>query len=97
MNITWSAQAHRDLQAIHHFIARDSEHYAQLQVERLILRVERASKMPSRRHPVHEFKESSLREVHEGNYRIIYAHELSEIQVVTIVHMKQRITKRRLS
>ena len=87
MNIVWSAQARCDLHAIHDFISRDSIHYAQLQVDRLISRVERAAKMPSRGHPVHEFKESSLREVHEGNYRIIYAHESGEIQVVTIVHM----------
>ena len=37
-----------------------------------------------------------LREVHEGNYRIIYGTLGNEFQVVTIVHMKQRITRRRL-
>lgn len=72
MNITWSAQARRDLHAIREFIARDSEHYARLQIERLISRVERAAKMPSRGHPVHEFIDSGLREVHEGSYRMIY-------------------------
>lgn len=97
MNITWSDQASRDLHAIFDFIARDSEHYAQLQVDRLISRVERAAKMPSRGHPVHEFTQSSLREVHEGNYRIIYDHQKDELQVVTIVHMKQRVNRRRLS
>ena len=53
MSITWSAQARRDLQAIRDFIAHDSEHYARLQIERLISRVERAAGMPSRGHPVH--------------------------------------------
>lgn len=48
MSITWSAQARRDLQAIRDFIAHDSEHYARLQIERLISRVERAAGMPSR-------------------------------------------------
>jgi plasmid stabilization system protein ParE len=48
MRITWSAQARRDLQAIRDFIAHDSEHYARLQIERLISRVERAAGMPSR-------------------------------------------------
>lgn len=96
MSITWSAQARRDLQAIRDFIAHDSEHYAQLQIERLIFRVERAAGMPSRGHPVHEFTESGLREVHEGSYRIIYGVSGDELQVVTIVHMKQRVTRRRL-
>jgi addiction module RelE/StbE family toxin len=96
MSITWSAQARRDLQAIRDFIAHDSEHYARLQIERLISRVERAAGMPSRGHPVHEFTESGLREVHEGSYRIIYGVFGDEFQVVTIVHMNQRFTRRRL-
>ena len=96
MIIVWSAQARRDLHAIRDFIARDSEHYARLQVERLISRVERTAGMPSKGHPVHEFIESGLREVHEGTYRIIYGVAGEELQVVTIVHMKQRVTRRRL-
>jgi len=96
MSITWSAQARRDLHAIRDFIAHDSQHYAQLQIERLISRVERAARMPSRGHPVHEFIESGLREVHEGSYRIIYGVCGDEFRVVTIVHMKQRVTRRRL-
>lgn len=96
MSITWSAQARRDLHSIRDYIARDSEHYAQLQIERLISRVERAAGMPSRGHPVHEFLESGLREVHEGSYRIIYGVSGDEFQVVTIVHMRQRLPRRRL-
>ena len=96
MSITWSAQARRDLHSIRDFIARDSEHYAQMQIERLISRVERAAGMPSRGHPVHEFIESGLRGVHEGSYRIIYGVSGDEFQVVTIVHMRQRLPRRRL-
>jgi mRNA-degrading endonuclease RelE of RelBE toxin-antitoxin system len=36
------------------------------------------------------------REVHVGFYRIIYGVCADEFQVVTIVHMKQRVTRRRL-
>jgi addiction module RelE/StbE family toxin len=96
MILTWSEQARRDLCAIRDFIARDSEHYARLQIERLISRAERAAGMPSKGHPVHEFIEAGLREVHEGTYRIIYRIHDVELQVVTIVHMKQRITRKRL-
>jgi phage-related protein len=46
---------------------------------------------------VHEFPELDLRETHQENYRIIYAHEADELQVVTIVHMKQKMKRRRLS
>lgn len=96
MNITWSDQARRDLCAIRDFIARDSEHYARLQLERLISCVERVASMPSRGHPVHEAIESGLREVHEGSYRIVYRLDGHDLQVVTIVHMKQRLTRKRL-
>lgn len=96
MTIVWSEQARRDLHAIREFIARDSEHYARLQIERLISHVERAAGMPSKGHPVHEFIGSGLRELHEGTYRIIYNVTEEELQVVTIVHMKQRVTRRRL-
>lgn len=96
MKIVWSSQARTDLRAIRDFIGRDSEHYASLQIERLLATVEGASAMPSRGHPVHEFMESGLREVHEGTYRIIYRVRDGEFQVVTVVHMKQRITRRRL-
>jgi toxin ParE1/3/4 len=96
MKVIWSELARRDLRAIHEFIARDSEHYARLQVGRLISRVERTAAAPARGHPVHEFIESGLREVHEGGYRIIYGVSEERFQVVTIVHMKQRITRRRL-
>ncbi len=96
MKISWSAQALCDLRAIRDFIARDSKHYASLQIERLIKRVERTAEMPSKGHPVHEFIESDLREVHEGIHRISYGIRDEEFQVVTIVHMKQRLNGRRL-
>ncbi len=96
MTLIWSEQARRDLCAIRDFIAHDSEHYARLQMERIISRGERTATMPTKGHPVHEFMESGLREVHEGSYRIIYRIDDEELQVVTIVHMKQRVTRRHL-
>ncbi|MEY5020359.1 MAG: hypothetical protein RLZ22_1447 [Verrucomicrobiota bacterium] len=95
MKIEWSSQARRDLAAIHDFIGRDSEHYAKLQIERLLARAEAAAEMPTRGHRVHELPNSELREVHEGGYRIIYRYDAKTLQVLTIVHMKQRFTKRR--
>jgi addiction module RelE/StbE family toxin len=96
MKIVWSTQARRDLRAIRDFISRDSEHYGRLQIDRLITRTERGSESPSMGHPVHEFSETGLREVHEGCYRIIYGFQDKEFQVVTIVHMNHQITRRRL-
>lgn len=91
MKIEWSSQARADLKAIHSFIARDSEHYAQLQIKRILERVERIARMPTGGHPVHEFPELALRETHQENYRIIYDSQLDVLQVITIVHMKQKM------
>ena len=96
MKITWSEQSLRDLRAIRDFIARDSEHYARVQIERLVSRVERTAAMPSMGHPVHEFIDSGLREIHESGYRIVYGTQDEEFQVVTIIHMRQRMPPHRL-
>lgn len=96
MNIIWSAQARSDLKTIRAFIAGDSELYAQLQIERIIERVEYISAMPTMGHRVHEYPEMPLRETHEGNYRIIYEFDATRIRVVTLIHMKQKMSRRRL-
>jgi toxin ParE1/3/4 len=96
MKIMWSAQAKRDLRSIQKFIATDSEHQAQLQLVRLIERVEEAAKMPTKGHPVHEMPHTPLRETHCGSYRIIYLSEDQLLQVVTIIHMKQILPTQRL-
>lgn len=96
MKIIWSSQSRRDLKAIHAFIARDSEFYAQQQITRIIQRAEYISAMPIMGHRVHENSELDMRETHEGNYRIIYAFDDQSLQVVTIVHMKQMMKPRKL-
>ena len=96
MNIFWSKQARSDLWAIRDFISRDSEYYALLQVKRLIERVEHLAGSSMKGHPVHEYPELNLRETHQENYRIIYEVGKDELQVVTIVHMKQMLQKGRL-
>ncbi|MGV3756957.1 MAG: type II toxin-antitoxin system RelE/ParE family toxin [Verrucomicrobiota bacterium] len=96
MKVQWSRQARKDLKAIHAYIARDSLIYAQGQVARIIDRVERAATRPTAGHPVHEQPELPLREVHEGSYRIIYAFDDRDLQVVTIVHMRQQLVRKRL-
>ena len=96
MTIFWSRQARSDLRAIRDFISRDSEYYALLQVKRLIERVEHVARSPMKGHPVHEHPQLDLRETHQENYRIIYEAKEDELQVVTIVHMKQMLRKRRL-
>jgi len=90
VSIVWSAEARKALRSIKKLIAQDSEFYAARMVARIVERVERAALSPSQGHPVHEYPEANLKEVHESPYRIIYALTDDELRVVTIVHFKQR-------
>jgi plasmid stabilization system protein ParE len=66
-------------------------------VGRIIDRVERAAQAPAQGHPVHEYPEEPLKEVHESPYRIIYGFSESEVWIVTIVHFQQRLERKRLT
>jgi toxin ParE1/3/4 len=96
VTIVWSAQARDDLKAIQAFIARDSELYALRVIEAIITRVEEIAEMPTRGHPVHEHPEPGLREIHAVSYRIIYKYDDDSVSVVTVVHMKQILPRKRL-
>jgi plasmid stabilization system protein ParE len=96
VNIVWSSEARKSLRAIQKFIAQDSEFYAARIVARIIERIERAALSPSQGHPVHEYPEEPLKEVHESPYRIVYGYSETEFRVVTIVHFKQKLAKNRL-
>jgi plasmid stabilization system protein ParE len=89
VKIVWSAEARQELRAIRKFIARDSEFYATRMVARIVERVETTAIQPTRGHPVHEYPEALLREVHEAPYRIIYRVSGDHLFVVTIVHFKK--------
>ena len=89
MKIVWSAEARQELRAIRRFIARDSEFYAARMVARIVERVEKTASHPTRGHPVHEYPEALLKEVHEAPYRIIYRVSGDQLFVVTIVHFKK--------
>jgi plasmid stabilization system protein ParE len=97
VTIVWSSEARRSLRAIRRFIAQDSEFYAARMVAKIIDRVESAAEAPGRGHPVHEYPEEPLKEVHESPYRIIYAIADGELRVITIVHFKQRLGQSRLT
>jgi toxin ParE1/3/4 len=70
--VTWAPQAIQDVEAIRAHIARDSAHYADLAVERIVAAVERLNDNPRSGRVVPELGDESLREVIHGNYRIVY-------------------------
>jgi toxin ParE1/3/4 len=84
--ITWAPQAVEDVEAIRAYVARDSAHYADLLVERIIAAVARLESHPFSGRVVPEVGEESIREIIQGSYRIVYRVNRDLAQVVTVFH-----------
>ena len=72
VTVIWTEIAMEDLQLIHEYISKDSKLYADRFVEKLIKRVDQLENFPKSGRVVPEFNSEIIRELIEGNYRIIY-------------------------
>ncbi len=76
--ITWAPQAIEDVEAIRAYVARDSSHYADLVVERIVAAVARLESHPLSGRVVPEVGDEALREVIHGNWRPPVSTRLSD-------------------
>ena len=67
-------------------MARDSAHYADLVVERIVAAVARLESHPLSGRMVPEIGDQSLREVIHGSYRIVYRLKPDVVEIVTVFH-----------
>ena len=72
VNVIWTETAIEDLKLIHEYISKDSKLYADRFVEKIITRVKQLENFPKSGRVVPEFNSKIIRELIEGNYRIIY-------------------------
>ncbi len=86
MKVHGSATAEGHLDAIYAYIAKDSTTYALRMVDRLIRRSEQIAAFPLSGRRVPEFEMDQLREVFEGQYRIIYHIKPERIDVIAVLH-----------
>ena len=84
--IIWTSLALDDVEAICEFIARDSNHYAQLFANKVIEKVNILDSFPNAGRIVPESNQESIREILYGNYRIIYRILRDEAQILTVHH-----------
>lgn len=70
--VRWTSQAEDDLQAIYDFIARDSQHYAKLVIEKILYAVDTIEQFPQIGRHVPERPRDDLRELIKPPYRIVY-------------------------
>ncbi len=84
--IIWAPQAIQDVETIRAYVARDSAHYADLVVERIVAAVGRLEENPRSGRIVPELGDESVREVIHGNYRIVYRLRDDVVEIATVFH-----------
>lgn len=85
--VKWTAQALYDIETIAEFIARDSEKYAKIQVERFFQKVQILETFPQAGRIVPELHDPEIREIIMNYYRIIYrVVNEDRIDILTIHH-----------
>ena len=85
MTLIWSPRSLLDLEGIRDHIAQDSEVYASLVVQRLIVAAERLPNFPRQGRVVPEVGDEALRELIVRPYRLVYRiSEDERIGIVTI-------------
>jgi toxin ParE1/3/4 len=72
VTVSWTELALDDLKSIHEYISKDSVVYAKRMVDKIISRVDQIEKFPKSGRVVPEFENENIRELIEGNYRIVY-------------------------
>jgi toxin ParE1/3/4 len=83
MKVLWTEQALARLAEIEEFIAAQNPTAAIALIARLVNRGESLGKLWRRGRRLAELPHSTLRELVEGNYRIVYRHRRAAIEIVT--------------
>ena len=89
--VIWTKLALADLDTIHEFIAKDSPYYAQKTIEKIFERVIVLEKFKFIGRIVPEFNQKHIRELIEGNYRIVYRISKTKIEILRVHHSAQKI------
>jgi addiction module RelE/StbE family toxin len=91
VKVIWTDSAIQDLNDIGDFIARDSQRYAELTVEKLFYSVDLLEEHPRLGKMVPEFEDDSIRELIRGSYRIVY-HIVDDFRIdILTVHNCARL------
>ena len=91
VKIIWSEFAVEDLKSIHDYISLDSKVYASRFIEKIISRVDQLETHPESGRMVPEYNSNSIKELIEGNYRIIYKINSDFIGIVRVHHSARQL------
>ena len=97
VRINWTFQARDDLHNIADYISNDSKRYARLQVVRLKNKTHLLKSHIRIGRIVPELNIENIRELIEGNYRIIYKIVSEEqVDILTVHHSARDLSKREI-
>ena len=87
VQVNWTFDARSDLKSIFDYISKDSIHYAELTIARIIGRVDILQNNPNIGKIIRESKNAQLREVLYKKYRIMYkVVSENQVDILNIFH-----------
>jgi plasmid stabilization system protein ParE len=91
VKLRWSRRALTRLEEIHAYIAQDNPAAALRITQQIVQRVGQIVMFPDSGRRVPDYTRDDVRELIEGNYRIIYRLGADRIEVLTVKHCAQRL------
>jgi toxin ParE1/3/4 len=86
MKVIWTPRAQQRLQEIHDHIAKDQPGNATRWIASVLDRGEQIGDQPRSGRVVPEYQRETIREILEGDYRIIYRIRSQQVDVLTVRH-----------
>lgn len=94
MKVIWTPRAQQRLQEIHDYIAQDQPVNATRWVARVLDRGEQIGDQPRSGRMVPEYGRETIREIFEGDYRVIYRIRSQQVDVLTVRHGARQMPRR---
>lgn len=84
MKVRWSETSARRLEEIWRYVALDAPGAADALVDRLLERGDSLANLPNRGRRLPELPDGELRELIDGNYRIVYKVGAHVLEIITV-------------
>lgn len=89
MKVYWTIRAEIRLDAIHAYIAQENPSAGLQVAQRILQRSSQIAEFPESGRRVPDYDRDDVRELIEGNYRIVYRLLRDRIDVLTVMHCAQ--------
>ena len=86
MKVSWTHKGMQRLKQLHDYISYDQPGNALNYVDKITRRVELLAMQPRSGKVVEKYQRDDIREIYEGDYRIIYRILVERIDILTVRH-----------